>query len=304
MFGTKSDRRAPTVTMEDVAQRAGVSRALVSIVFRGVAGASTATRERVMQAAEELAYRPDQRARLLGRSRTRVIGVAFGLHDEFHAEVVEQLYLAVDGTGYELALGAVAPTRDEHRAVQSLLDYRCEALILVGLPVVVVARALRSRAVDVVRTDDVAGSRLAVEYLAGLGHQSIAHVDGQRAPGAAERRRGYRAAMRDLGLQARGRVVAGGLTDQDGERAAAELFAGPPPTAVAAFNDHCAAGYDNSHIASLATVALTTVAQDAPALAGTALELALARAEHEDAPAADTVLPPQLVIRHTSAPPA
>jgi DNA-binding LacI/PurR family transcriptional regulator len=169
--------------------------------------------------------------------------------------------------------------------------------------------------VDVVRTDDVAGSRLAVEYLAGLGHQSIAHVDGQRAPGAAERRRGYRAAMRDLGLQARGRVVAGGLTDQDGERAAAELFAGPPPTAVAAFNDHCAAGlmaaarargvgYDNSHIASLATVALTTVAQDAPALAGTALELALARAEHEDAPAADTVLPPQLVIRHTSAPPA
>lgn len=338
MFGTKSDRRAPTVTMEDVAQRAGVSRALVSIVFRGVAGASTATRERVMQAAEELAYRPDQRARLLGRSRTRVIGVAFGLHDEFHAEVVEQLYLAVDGTGYELALGAVAPTRDEHRAVQSLLDYRCEALILVGpvlpraaieelagrLPVVVVARALRSRAVDVVRTDDVAGSRLAVEYLAGLGHQSIAHVDGQRAPGAAERRRGYRAAMRDLGLQARGRVVAGGLTDQDGERAAAELFAGPPPTAVAAFNDHCAAGlmaaarargvripdqlslvgYDNSHIASLATVALTTVAQDAPALAGTALELALARAEHEDAPAADTVLPPQLVIRQTSAPPA
>jgi DNA-binding LacI/PurR family transcriptional regulator len=336
VFGTKSGKRAPTVTMEDVAQRAGVSRALVSIVFRGVPGASTATRERVMRAAEELAYRPDQRARLLGRSRTRMVGVAFGLHDEFHAEVVEQLYLAVDGTGYELVLGAVAPTRDEHRAVQSLLDYRCEALILVGpalpraaigelagrVPVVVVARALRSRTVDVVRTDDVAGTRLAVEYLAGLGHQSIAHVDGQRAPGAAERRRGYAAALRGLGLDAYARVIPGGLTEQDGERAAAELLAGPLPTAVTAFNDHCAAGlmaairargmripdqlsvvgYDNSHIASLSTVALTTIAQDAPALARTALGLALAGNEHERGASPETVLPPRLVLRQTSAP--
>jgi DNA-binding LacI/PurR family transcriptional regulator len=326
--------------MEDVAQRAGVSRALVSIVFRGVPGASTATRERVMQAAEELAYRPDQRARLLGRSRTRMVGVAFGLHDEFHAEVVEQLYRAVDGTGYELVLGAVAPARDERRAVQSLLEYRCEALILVGpalpraaieelagrIPVVVVARALRSRSVDVVRTDDVAGARLAVEYLAGLGHQSIAHVDGQRAPGAAERRRGYRAALRDLGRDAYARVIPGGLTEQDGERAAAQLLGGPLPTAVTAFNDHCAAGlmavtrgrgvrvpdqlslvgYDNSHIASLSAVALTTIAQDAPALAGQALDLALAEREHEHEHrvSSGAVLPPRLILRQTAAPPA
>jgi DNA-binding LacI/PurR family transcriptional regulator len=322
--------------MEDVAQRAGVSRALVSIVFRGVPGASTATRERVMRAAEELAYRPDQRARLLGRSRTRMVGVAFGLHDEFHAEVVEQLYLTVDGTGYELVLGAVAPTRDENRAVQSLLGYRCEALILVGpalpraaieelagrMPVVVVARALRSRTADVVRTDDVAGARLAVEHLAGLGHQSIVHVDGQRAPGAAERRRGYSAAMRDLGLAAYARVIPGGLTEQDGERAADLLLAGPLPTAVAAFNDHCAAGlmaaarargvripdqlsvagYDNSRIASLSTVALTTIAQDAPALASRALDLALTEDEHSTS--SEAVLPPRLILRHTSAPPA
>jgi DNA-binding LacI/PurR family transcriptional regulator len=330
--------------MEDVARRAGVSRALVSIVFRGVPGASTATRERVMQAAEELAYRPDQRARLLGRSRTRMVGVAFGLHDEFHAEVVEQLYRAVDGTGYELVLGAVAPARDERRAVQSLLGYRCEVLILVGpalpraaveelagrIPVVVVARALRSRTVDVVRTDDVAGARLAVEYLAGLGHQSIAHVDGQRAPGAAERRRGYRAALRDLGRDAYARVIPGGLTEQDGERAAAQLLGGPLPTAVTAFNDHCAVGlmavtrargvrvpdqlslvgYDNSHIASLSTVALTTIAQDAPALAAKALDLALAGHEHEHGhghgrrTASETVLPPRLILRQTAAPPA
>ena len=252
----RSDKRPSAVTMADVAQRAGVSRALVSIVFRNVPGASPATRERVMLAAEELGYRPDQRARLLGSNRSRTIGVAFGLHHEFHAEVVEGLYGAVEGSGYDLALGAVAPSRDEGRAVQSLLDYRCEALVLLGptlprasleelaerLPVVVVARALRSRTVDVVRSDDVTGARLAVEHLAGLGHERITHVHGQRAPGAAERRRGYRNAMRTAGLDSQIRLVPGGLTEEDGERAAAVLLADPPPTAVTAFNDHCAAG--------------------------------------------------------------
>jgi DNA-binding LacI/PurR family transcriptional regulator len=333
----RSENRPTAVTMADVAERAGVSRALVSIVFRGVPGASTASRERVMRAAAELSYRPDQRARLLGSNRSRMLGVVYGLHHEFHAEIVERLYQAVDGTGYDLALGAAAPTRDEHRAVQSLLDYRCEGLILLGptlprtaiqelagrLPVVVVARALRSRAVDVVRTDDVAGARLAVEHLAGLGHESITHVDGGRAPGAAERRGGYRAAMRGFGLESEMRLVPGGLSEQDGERAAVQLATGPLPTAITAFNDHCAAGllaalrgrgvrvpdelslvgYDDSHIASLPSIALTTIAQDAPTLARAALDLALARTDDGKREPSDVVVPPKLVVRQTSARP-
>jgi DNA-binding LacI/PurR family transcriptional regulator len=333
----RSDKRPPAVTMADVAQRAGVSRALVSIVFRGVAGASPATRERVMRAAEELGYRPDQRARLLGSNRSRTVGFVFGLHREFQAEVVEHLYQAAQGTGYDLALGAAAPTRPEREAVETRVDYRCEALVLIGpalsrarieelaeqLPVVVVARALRSRAVDVVRTDDVAGARLAVEHLAGLGHQAIVHVDGGRAPGSSERRRGYRVAMRDLGLESQTRLVAGGLDEEDGEAAAGEVLADGGPTAVTAFNDLCAAGlmaaarasgvnvpeevsvvgYDDSHIAGLSSVALTTVAQDAAQLAGSALRLALSRAEDKNQQPTEVVVPPRLIVRRTSARP-
>jgi DNA-binding LacI/PurR family transcriptional regulator len=335
----KSEKRRHTVTMADVAERAGVSRALVSIVFRGVPGASPATRQRVMQAAEDLAYRPDQRARLLGSNRSRTIGVVFGLHHEFHAELVEALYGTVETTGYDLALGAAAPTRHERRAVQSLLDYRCEALILLGprlartaieelaerVPVIVVARALPRTSVDVVRTDDLTGARIAVEHLAGLGHTAITHVDGRRAPGAAERRRGYHAAMRDLGLAGGTALVAGGLTEHDGEQAALQLLAATAPTAVTAFNDHCAAGlmaavrsrdvrvpgglsvvgYDDSHIAGLTSVALTTVAQDAGTLAACALGLAVTRAEHtaDGPPPSEVVVPPRLVVRHTTAPP-
>ncbi len=246
----------PVVTMADVAERAGVSRALVSIVFRGVPGASPENRERVMRAAAELDYHPDQRARLLGSKSSRTVGVLFGLHREFHGELVEAMYRSVEGSGYDLALGAWAPSRDERRAVRSLVEQRCEALVLLGptlssaeihdlaarVPVVVLARALRSREVDVVRTDDFAGGRLAVEHLAGLGHRVIAHVDGQRAPGAAERRRGYRTAMQELGLEGGMRIVPGGLAEEHGEQAAAAVLAGGKVTGVTVFNDRCAAG--------------------------------------------------------------
>ena len=341
--------------MLDVAERAGVSRALVSIVFRDAPGASEQTRERVRAVAADLGYRPDQRARLLGRHRTRTVGVVFGLHHEFHGQLVEDLYRAAEDTDYELALGASAPSRDEAHAARALLDYRCEALVLLGptlpvaaleelaatVPVVVVARAVRSRTLDVVRTDDVAGAAMATDHLLDLGHTAVAHVDGGRAPGAAERRRGYRAALAARGLAHEARVVPGGLDEASGESAFADALRGgaPPITAVTAFNDHCATGllfaararglsvpahlslvgYDDSAVARLGSVWLTTVAQDSPALAAAALDLALARLE--DGPLAagtddptrgrrvegsvrrEVVVPPRLVVRGTAAPP-
>jgi DNA-binding LacI/PurR family transcriptional regulator len=182
------DRRP---TLADVAARAGVSVALVSIVVREAPGASAATRERVLAVADELGYRPDTRARFLRRSRSRLLGVVFGVQHAFHGDLVGGLYPAAEQVGYELALSAVTPGRDERRAVGSLLQDRCEALVLLGpqsptaylaglaaqLPVVVVARAVRNRAVDVVRTDDAEGLAHAVDHLAGLGHRRIAHVD-------------------------------------------------------------------------------------------------------------------------------
>jgi DNA-binding LacI/PurR family transcriptional regulator len=331
------DEGPPPVTMSDVAQRAGVSRALVSIVFRGVPGASPANRDRVMRAAEELSYHRDEHARLLRSSRSRTIGVVFGLHHEFHAHLVESLYRAADAADYDLALGAVSPARGEQRAVQSLIDHRCEALILIGSllprrdieelagrrPIVTIARALRSPAVDVIRTDDVAGARLAVEHLIGLGHRRIVHVHGARSPGAAERRKGYGQAMRAAKLESEMRLIQGGLTEEDGERAAEQILSEDLPTAVLAFNDHCAAGlqatarkrgvqlperlsivgYDDSHIAGLSSVALTTVGQDARALAHHAIDRATAWAGRTTDQAAEIVIPAHLVQRHSTAPP-
>lgn len=333
---TEPPPRRPT--LEDVAAAAGVSRALVSIVVRGAPGASEATRERVLATAAELGYRPDARARVLRRARSGLLGVVFGVQHPFHGDLVDGLYQAAEGSGFELVLSATTPHRDERRAVDTLLSDRCEALVLLGpgsptrdlaelartLPVVVVARAVRHAAVDVVRVADDLGLRQAVDHLVELGHRRIGHVDGGRAPGAAERRRGYREALRRHGLGESEHVVPGGLSEEDGAAAAERLLeASDRPTAVAVFNDRCAlgvldtftraglrvpsdvsvVGFDDSRLARLAHIALTSVDQDAPGLARLAVERAAARLAGTTGLERELVRPPRLVVRSTTAPP-
>jgi DNA-binding LacI/PurR family transcriptional regulator len=331
------DRRP---TLADVAASAGVSTALVSIVIRDAPGASAATRQRVRQAADELGYRPDNRARLLRSSRSRLLGVVFGVQQAFHGDLVCGLYGAAERVGYALTLSAVTPDRDERRAAGGLLQDRCEALVLLGpqsptaylaelaarLPVVVVARAVRHRAVDVVRTADDEGLHVAVDHLVALGHQRIAHVDGGRAAGAAERRRGYREAMHRHGIDAEVCTVPGGPTEDDGAAAAHALLGGPSaqrPTAVTVFNDRSATGvldvvrragldvpgevsvvgYDDSRLARLSHIDLTSVAQDTAQMTSRAVARAVERIDGVAVTHREVVIPPRLVVRSTTAPP-
>ena len=326
------------VTMEDVAKRAGVSRALVSIVFRGVPGASDATRARVLAAARELDYRPDTRASRLGRSRTRTLGVVFSVGHAFHGDLIESLYVEAESAGYEVVLSGVTPQRSEDHAVETLLAERCEALLLLGstlpgwrlsalaerLPVVSVLRPVRAAGVDVVRTDDANGMRQVVEHLVGLGHQHIALLDGGSAAGASQRRQGFRSAHRRL-LADAPELILGGLTEEEGADAAyAYLDRGEArPTAVAAFNDRCAlgfidvvrqagltvpgdvsvVGFDDIRQAAYRHVGLTTVHQDAQQLGAHALTRVAARLEGDEPEAQEVVVEPALVVRHSTAPP-
>jgi DNA-binding LacI/PurR family transcriptional regulator len=327
-----STNRPPT--LEDVAARAGVSRALVSIVVRGVPGASEPTRQRVLEVADELGYRPDSRARLLAGRRSRLLGVTLALDHPFHADLAEGLYTAAEQHGYEVVLSAMTRNRNSRRAIDTLLDYRCAAAILIGppvrepslsalaerLPVIVLGQRSRSRAVDVIRTADEAGMRLAVDHLVALGHRDIVHVDGARGPGAAARRGGYRVAMRRYDLAPR--IVAGGPAEEDGAGAARTLHKASP-TAVITYNDRSAVGlldvfvragitvpdavsvvgYDDSQVARLPYLRLTTVSQDASQLAALAVRRAVARLEHQPVSERELVLTPHLVVRGTTAPP-
>jgi DNA-binding LacI/PurR family transcriptional regulator len=320
--------------LADVAARAGVSPGLVSLVLRNQPGPSEQSRARVLEAARQLGYRADRTASLLARRRSRHLGVMMDVRSTFHAELVADLDAAAARRGYDLLLSVVTTTHDERGAAEVLLDFRCEALILLGpddpagrlnelgeqLPIVVVGRRVREPTMDVVRAADDQGVAQAVGHLAALGHQEIVFVDGGRGTIAADRRRGYRQAMRRHGLQAR--VIPGDHTEEAGIRAGAVL-AGGLPTAVIASNDRCAVGlldalvrggvkvpegvsvvgYDDSMLARLAHVDLTTVSQDARGQAEQAVALAVERLEQGRTEPREVVLAPRLVIRGTTAPP-
>lgn len=327
---TEQQRRP---TLMDVAAAAGVSRALVSIVMRGAPGAAESTRQKVLEAAQELGYRPDSRARLLRSSRTRLLGLSFFSAQPFHAEIVDAAYAEAAAHGYEIALSAVAHGRPETRAIESLLDVGSEALIMVSptlggqelerfagqVPVVSLLRDDVGGLVDAVSSDDQAGIRMAVEHLAGLGHRNIVHIDGGTAVSADQRRAAFRTEMERHGLEAR--IIPGGPTEEDGLTAFRTLRANLP-SGVVAFNDRTALGlieglradglkvpddvsvlgYDDSQFARLSYMQLSSVSQDAPLLAATAVKQAVDRIERSQAPA-HVVRTPHLVVRKTTAPP-
>ncbi|MDT7609313.1 MAG: hypothetical protein QOG96_3816, partial [Pseudonocardiales bacterium] len=120
------------VRLDDVAAEVGLSTASVSLVLRGAPGPSAATRERVLAAAERLGYRPDRAASLLAAHRSRLIGVLLDVRSTFHAELVEDLHETVEQHGYDLVLSTITRSRGEQRAIETLLDSRCEGLLLIG----------------------------------------------------------------------------------------------------------------------------------------------------------------------------
>ena len=324
--------------MADVAAKVGVSRALVSLVFRDAPGASQATRERVLRAAEELGYRPDNAARVLARSRSKVLGVMFTVRNPYNADLVEAIYPIAEQLGYDILLSGCTPARGERKAIESLPGHRCEALILLGpqsgaaalaelarrTPVVVVGRKVAGDGIDTVHTAEGKGVRHAIDYLVELGHRSITHIDGGTGPGSAERRRAYRASMRRHQLADQIRVIGGDFTEESGEKAATLLLAeGDLPTAVLAGNDECAmglldrlrragvdvpgdisvVGYDDSHLAHLLHIGLTTVHQDVEGIAEHAVRAAVARLENPQAAPRELVLTAKLVVRGTTGAP-
>jgi DNA-binding LacI/PurR family transcriptional regulator len=345
--------------MSDVAAEAGVSRALVSIVFRDMPGASPASRDRVREAARRIGYRPNTAARQLARSAARTIGVLMTLRNPFHADIVEHLYTAAEPLGLDLMLATVGQMRDTDTGLATLAGYPCAGYVLLGptcpvediaeldriSPAVVVGERAAEGTVDVVRSDDEAGVRLALDHLYALGHRRIAHIGGAAGASMKARVDTYLDWMAHHCPKERPDLLPGEDTEEGGLTAAHQLASRKNPgarvsggqrspgadastspedlpTAVLAANDRCAIGllrglgergidvparvcligFDDTDIGQFGGLSLTTVHQDAAALAEVAMDYLADRVAGADTPPRLSVFTPVLRVRATTGP--
>lgn len=329
--------------MIDVARRAGVSRALVSIVLSGKPGASPENRARVLAAAAELGYSLDVNARRLRQGTSALVGVVFDGHDAFTARVLEQAHQAVAARGLDLVLTMSSPAVPLSRAVRTLVDQRVRCVLVIssspvdreaarllsGVPASFVGAFAPSGltgAVSSVHSDDDAGMRAIVGYLADLGHRRIAvtRVAGRRSGDV--RADAVLDEARARGMSAV-EVPASGYDESAGVAAGGSVLALPVrPTAVVAANDALAlgiihvlrsaglrvpedvsvTGFDDAGSGpspAVATLGLTTVHQDVEGIVATALDL-VGAGSPEAVETAERILPTRLVVRGTTAPAA
>ncbi len=342
-------RRGPSPTIRDVAALAGVSVTSVSYVLGAAPSAriGAATRARILEAAAQLKYRPNAIAKAMVSGRTHTVGVY-----EPHAE---ESALANDWS-VEVMRGIAEELRRHHthlllyscdNATEAdpdlFLDARVDGLLVLaphltdrlalqvsgaGLPTVLVGgRPTGGPLLGWVDADNEAGARNAVEHLIANGHRVIAHLRGTvGSSNAADRERGYEAALRAAGLPVVPDLVADAdFAEPDGYRAMVQLLArSPRPTAVFACNDPAAigalracsdhgrrvpddvaiVGFDGNRLGEFTQPALTTVRQPMEHLGREAAAMLLALvSQGADAAVKRRVLPCTVVVRGSSGPP-
>jgi len=305
--------------MRDVAALAGVSFKTVSRVVNTEPGVSTALRERVQAAVEQLHYRHNLAASNLRRTAPRTLRA---LENRLRERGIAVLAASLDEE----------PDR-ERDLVRDLVARRVDGLVLMpatvsqeylvserraGLPTVFIDRRPRGVDADSVTVDNQLGAQLATRHLLAHGHRRIAFISDLVAIETAEQRlRGFSQSMLDAGLGDGTGLARLDVRSADAARAAVTaLLAGPdPPTAVFAGRNDLAVGavralrvaglshrvalvgFDDFPLADVLEPALTVVRQDLRRIGDEVGRLLFNRLDGDTSPAVHVVLDPTLVVR-------
>ncbi|MBR9814610.1 LacI family transcriptional regulator [bacterium] len=339
---------ATRATVDDVAQAAGVSIKTVSRVVNREPNVRAATRERVEAAITSLNYRPNASARNLASARSHIIALIYDDPSAYEAP----------SSGYVLSLqeGALRACRAANRELLiHPCDYRSrkvseelqtlfaqtrpDGIVLAaplsnmpkivnavkasGIPCVSLSPGRAKVPANAVVTNDQDICAEMTAYLASLGHQRIAFVQGDAKHKAVSNRfLGYLDGLSASGLARNDHyVVQGDSSIASGERGAEQLLSLPqPPTAIFAANDDMAAGvtraalrrgvripddlsvagFDDSPLAQLVFPALTSIRQPSAAMAQRATQLLINPDDIDNG--GSNVVPASIVLRESTGP--
>jgi DNA-binding LacI/PurR family transcriptional regulator len=301
--------------MRTISERVGVSTSTVSRALNGHSRISTKTRASVLAVALEQGYTPNAMARSLVTRRSRVVGLVIGEVDNpFYPELLTRLHFHLSARELRPMLLHIGSGPMEKETAQTLLQYQLDGCLIAsatlhsrveetcrryGVPVIMINRVAQIHSCGV-SCNNLAGGRLAAEFMVDAGHRRIALIAGRAKTSISEdRAAGFVAALaeRELTLAAR---KEGGSTYLGGFAAARDLIASSVQLdAVFAVNDIMAMGvidamrevglrvpqdvsvmgFDDIQAASWPLYDLTTVAQPVDAMIRRALDLLVDRIE-------------------------
>ncbi|HZG17321.1 MAG TPA: LacI family DNA-binding transcriptional regulator [Candidatus Bathyarchaeia archaeon] len=246
------------VTLQQVAEHAGVSRATASLIVRGSKNISEATRKKVLQSMRELGYVYDRVAANLRSQHSSTVGLLITeIDNPFFSELLVGVHQSLDKDGYTVILGTTFDMKTKQDALLSnMLEYRVGGVILSpvtnsnpetieilrkwDIPVVLVAKDIPGANCDYVGIDNVQGGKMAVDHLIRLGHRRIAFLGGPSESTAwKDRYRGYQLALQEAGIEIDPTLwVEGPATTQGGVEVLRKILRHPnPPTAAFCYND-------------------------------------------------------------------
>ncbi len=326
--------------MGDVAIVAGVSAQTVSRVSNEKTNVDQATRERVLAAMKQVGYKPNRAARALRTGRFRSIGViVFTLSTFGNMRTLDAITTAAAEADHTVTVIRIPDptTGDVSGAYRRLSEQAVDGVVIIfeahlidraeitlpnSQPVVVID----SNAADnytVVDTDQTTGAREATEHLLDLGHETVWHISGPETSfSALHRAKSWAATLRDRGLTPPP-VFVGDWTTDSGYRIGKEIVARGDITAVFVANDQMALGAMNAfHEAGLQVPGdisvvgfddmeeskafwppLTTVHQDFAEVGRLCIENLLREIETKTKIPGRTLVPTQLIVRESTAPP-
>ncbi|UKA64054.1 LacI family transcriptional regulator [Arthrobacter sp. FW306-04-A] len=328
--------RRPTIM--DVAERAGVSKSLVSLVLRDSPRVSEERRQRVLKVVEEMGFELNLAARSLATRDSGTIGVLVSdMHNPWAFDVADAARTVLEEAGHTVLFSAVtaAGRGVDQSILQAFRDLRVAGLLVVGTvpdqhPF---SRAVSGGAVvfagggpdyidtaDIVRSDDAHGMSMVVEHLIAQGHENIVHLGGLGGSVGRERVDGYSAAMEEHGLARHIHVVDADFFQESGyvaaQRALSSRSKHQRPTALACINDLAAfgamtaadergvevaiTGYDNIALGAMPRLGLTTVDPNSSAIGVTGAKTLLERIHGEGSGFVHHTVTPQLVVRKSS----
>lgn len=253
------------LTMRDVAERAGVSRATVSVVLGGrsdAVGINADTRRRVFQSAEELGYRRNELVRAVVSGHNRMLGfLVWQPEYEAVARMLGGALEEAEAQDYTIKVLRLRDNEIDQRTIARCLELRLAGVIVVKMPrqpLDFLHQEMSRRHVPVttlgssfaqswgarVTANDEQGCHLLIEHLHGLGHRRIAFIGGNPSePAGARREAGFRQAMREFGLRTpKSFILESHWHFDDAARCTQQLLeiSPLPPTAIVCASDETA----------------------------------------------------------------